>query len=220
MKILAVTDIHGASHKVVEMLNRENPDILIIGGDLTTYGSVQDVRNAVDSFRSVCGVLLCISGNMESREHDSFFTEAGVSINGKGHMVGNVGIFGVSAAPFSPLRTPFEISEEEIGSVIQAGYRDVLGARQKILVSHAPPYGTTVDVLRSGKHVGSTAVRKFVESEQPAVVICGHIHEARGMDTIGSSTIVNCGEGFQGYYAVLSAEGGSISVQNRRLESV
>ncbi len=217
MKILAATDIHGASHKVVEMLNRETPDMLIIGGDLTTYGSVQDVRNAVNLFKPACGVLLCISGNMDSKEHDAFFTDAGISINGKGHKVGNIGIFGVSAAPFSPLRTPYEISEEEIGSVIQTGYREVLGARQKILVSHAPPYDTTVDLIRSGKHVGSTAVRKFVEAEQPAVVICGHIHEGRGIGTLGSSTIVNCGEGFQGYYAVLSAEGRSISAQNRRL---
>ncbi len=217
MKILAATDIHGASHKVVEILNRETPDILIIGGDLTTYGSVQDVRKAVDSFRSVCGVLLCISGNMDSREHDLFFSEAGISINGKGHMVENIGIFGVSAAPFSPLRTPYEISEEEIGSAIQAGYRDVLGARLKILVSHAPPYGTAVDMIRSGKHVGSTAVRKFVESEQPAVVICGHIHEARGMDKLGSCTIVNCGEGSRGYYAILSVVDGKIDVQNMQL---
>lgn len=220
MKILAVTDIHGANYKVIEMLNHETPDLLIVGGDLTTYGSVQDVQNAVNSFKQICGKLLCISGNMDSRYHDTFYTDEGISINGKGYLEGDIGIFGVSAAPFSPLRTPYEISEEEISAVIHRGYRDVAGARLKILISHAPPDGTTVDVIRSGKHVGSKAVRNFIEIEQPAIAICGHIHEARGVDKIGASVIVNCGEGSKGYYAVISVDDGTIKVETRQLQPV
>jgi uncharacterized protein len=217
MKILAVTDIHGANSKVLDMLKRETPDLLIIGGDLTTYGSVRDVKDAVNIFKNSCANMLCISGNMDSKEHDTFYTEVGISINGKGYMVGDIGIFGVSAAPFSFLRTPYEISEEDIYFLIQEGYKNVVGARVKVLVSHAPPNGTTTDIIRSGKHVGSMSVRKFIETEQPAVVICGHIHEARGVDMLGASTIVNCGEGSQGYYAVLSIEDDKIRIQSRQL---
>jgi Icc-related predicted phosphoesterase len=217
MKILAVTDIHGANHRVVEMINLENPDLLIIGGDLTTYGSVDHVRKALDMFKPACRAMLCISGNMDSRDHDTFYTDAGISINGKGFMFGDVGIFGVSAAPFSPLHTPYEISEDAIASVMQAGYLEVASARLKILVSHAPPEGTTVDLIRSGKHVGSKAVRQFIETEQPAAVICGHIHEARGIDKLGSSIIVNCGEGSKGYYAVLLNDHEKVNIQNKQL---
>jgi Icc-related predicted phosphoesterase len=54
-----------------------------------------------------------------------------------------------------------------------------------------------------GTHVGSKSVRDFIEREQPDVVICGHIHEARGQDAIGRSKIVNCGPASKGYYAVI-----------------
>jgi len=220
MKILAVTDIHGANQKVIEMAGREKPDLLVIGGDLTTYGSVDDVQKAVGLFRELAGAVLCISGNMDSPEHDAYYTKEGISINGKGRIIGDVGFFGVSAAPFSFLHTPYEVSEETIRSVIQTGYREVGSARLKILVSHAPPEGTAVDLIRSGKHVGSKSVRKFIEDEKPAAVICGHIHEARGADRIGTSVIVNCGEGSKGYYAVLSAEAGTVTVENRQLAPV
>jgi Icc-related predicted phosphoesterase len=33
------------------------------------------------------------------------------------------------------------------------------------------------------------------------VVICGHIHEARGIDMIGTTRIVNCGPAGKGEYA-------------------
>lgn len=46
-----------------------------------------------------------------------------------------------------------------------------------ILVSHAPPYGTVCDFNRENKHVGSRAIRDFVEKEQPYASLHGHIHE-------------------------------------------
>jgi hypothetical protein len=65
-----------------------------------------------------------------------------------------------------------------------------------------------------GKHVGSTAVRKFIEERQPDIAICGHIHEARGQDVIGKTKIVNCGTAAKGYYAVVEiAE--TITVANK-----
>lgn len=217
MKILTVTDIHGAYQKVVEMVNKEKPDLLIIGGDLTTYGTVTDVQKGLNLFKQVSDNFYCISGNMDAKEHDDYYKQSGISINGIGKIIKDIGIFGVSAAPISPLRTPYEIPEELMESILQSGFRDVLSARVKILISHAPPYDTAVDLIRSGKHVGSKAVRKFIEKEKPDVAVCGHIHEARGKDNLGPTKIINCGEGSGGYYGIITIEDKIINVQNMSL---
>jgi Icc-related predicted phosphoesterase len=47
-----------------------------------------------------------------------------------------------------------------------------------IFVSHTPPYNTPLDITVEGKHVGSRAVRSFVEKNQPLLALHGHIHEA------------------------------------------
>ena len=127
----------------------------------------------------------------------------GVSINACGRVIGDVGFFGVSAAPVSVLRTPNEITEEEIMRRAEQGWTDVAACRQTVFVPHAPPAGTALDRLRDGRHVGSTAVREFIERRAPDLVVCGHIHEARGTDRIGSTLIANCGPAGKGFFAVL-----------------
>jgi Icc-related predicted phosphoesterase len=60
-----------------------------------------------------------------------------------------------------------------------------------ILVSHAPPYGTKVDMI-GREHCGNKSIRKFVDKEKPDLVICGHLHECAGKeDKIGKTRIVN-----------------------------
>jgi Icc-related predicted phosphoesterase len=203
MKILAFTDIHGSYRKVDQILAKVSSDVIVIGGDITTMGTPPEARTAIEGWKKFGHPLLAIAGNMDPPEIDGALEGSGVSINGRGVKVGDVGFFGVSASPFSPLHTPYEISEEEVAKRIEAGYRAVKDAGVKVFVPHAPPVNTKVDKVFLGKHVGSTSVREFIEREQPDVVICGHIHEARGQDTIGRSKIVNCGAAGKGYYAVI-----------------
>jgi Icc-related predicted phosphoesterase len=60
-------------------------------------------------------------------------------------------------------------------------------------VSHTPPLKTTTDRIGSGVHVGSRAVRAFIEEYQPVFCLCGHIHEARSQDRIGNTLVINPG---------------------------
>ncbi len=204
MRFLAFTDIHGAYKKTEEIIEREHPfDAIIIGGDLTTVGTPKEAEEAIKRFQSHDKPLFVVSGNMDPPELDELFDKLGVLVSGKGRMIGDVGIFGVSGSPITPMSTPYEISEAEIGKRAEAGWKEVEKARVKIFVPHAPPNGTKVDKIFIGKHVGSIAVREFIEKRQPDVVICGHIHEARGADEIGNTQIVNCGPAGKGYYAVI-----------------
>ncbi len=66
-----------------------------------------------------------------------------------------------------------------------AGDEDVSGA---VFLFHAPPHGTaldraaldgrTVDHAPVDVHVGSVAIRRFVEARQPLLSLHGHVHES------------------------------------------
>jgi len=101
------------------------------------------------------------------------------------------------------MKTPYEISEEEIAQRAEAGWADVRFARRTVFVPHAPPHASRLDRILLGKHVGSTSVRRFVEAFQPDVLVCGHIHESRGTDSLGRTQMVNCGAASHGHYAVI-----------------
>ena len=203
MRLLALTDIHGAYDTAEAILCATSPDILIVGGDLTTVGSVAEAREAVTRFRALTPVVLCVAGNMDLPAHDDLFDEMGVGLNARGVRIGDVGFCGASGAPHSRLRTPYEIDEEEIERRLRRGLASLAGCARIILVPHAPPFGTKLDIIHAGFHVGSTAVRDVVEECTPSAVVCGHIHEARGVDAIGTTTIVNCGPAMKGSYALL-----------------
>jgi Icc-related predicted phosphoesterase len=140
---------------------------------------------------------------MDSAEIDDCLVHLGISLNGRGVVIGDVGFFGVSAAPLSPLHTPYELDDDELGRRAREGAAAVAAARLRVFCPHAPPYGTACDRLANGEHAGSRAIRAFVEDEQPEVVLCGHIHEARGRDEIGRSRVVNPGPGVAGHFALL-----------------
>ena len=68
-------------------------------------------------------------------------------------------------------------------SAFDFGYHD-------IIVSHGPPLDC-LDRTNSGQHIGSPALQKYVLEHQPRLVVCGHVHEAAGVRSLGQSMIVN-----------------------------
>jgi Icc-related predicted phosphoesterase len=142
MRILALTDIHGAYDTAASILQHVAPDLLIIGGDLTTVGSVAEAEGALARFRSLVPALFCVAGNMDLPAHDELFVRMGISLDGRGVRLGDVGLCGASAAPHSKLRTPHERSEEEIERTLRAGHAALAGCRKIIFVPHAPGCGT------------------------------------------------------------------------------
>jgi Icc-related predicted phosphoesterase len=72
-------------------------------------------------------------------------------------------------------------------------------SEEAIFVFHSPPRNTSCDLTGGRAHVGSRAIRSFVERHQPPLVLSGHIHEAPRVsaayrDTIGRTTVVNPGQ--------------------------
>ena len=72
--------------------------------------------------------------------------------------------------------TPEIEKEDSIQKDLQSNtYRE--NAENTIYVFHAPPNETNLDMLWDKNHVGSFAVRSFIESCQPHITLHGHIHE-------------------------------------------
>jgi len=186
---------------VETILSREGFDAMIIGGDVTTHGTIKEASEAIRSFQSFGKPLFVVAGNMDLPAFDALYEDLGVNINGKGAALGDAGIFGIAGSPFTPMHTPYEISEAEIEQRAESGWRDVQNLRRTIFVPHAPPHGTKLDRIHIGTHVGSKAVREFVDRHQPDVLVCGHIHEARGTDQLGKTVLANCGPANKGFYA-------------------
>ncbi len=204
MRIAYVVDVHGHSGAVAEVLARLEPvDLLLVGGDITTGGTPDQAERAVRGWLDLAPRLLAVAGNMDSAAIDARLAELGVALDGRGVVIGEVGVFGVSAAPVSPLRTPYELADAELERRIEAGFAAVRGSRITVFCPHAPPRDTACDRLHSGRHVGSAVIRAFIDREQPDLVLCGHIHEARGKDRLGRTLVVNPGPVSAGHYALV-----------------
>ncbi len=71
--------------------------------------------------------------------------------------------------------------------------------RETIFVLHSPPRDTACDVMSGGLHVGSRAIRAFVQEHQPRLTLSGHIHESPRVtgawrDRVGDTICVNPGQ--------------------------
>ena len=80
---------------------------------------------------------------------------------------------------------------------------DSLAARARpeetVFVLHSPPRETRCDMIGARAHVGSRAIRSFIERRQPPLVLSGHIHESPRVssayrDAIGRTVAVNPGQ--------------------------
>ena len=84
------------------------------------------------------------------------------------------------------------MSEEEIFSTLKNGFRYVKNIKKKIAVTHVHPDGTIVEKIAPG--FGSLGLKNFIEKYQPDFVLCGHVHEAAGIeDFIGKTKVINVG---------------------------
>ena len=113
---------------------------------------------------------------------------------------------GLGAAPTSRFYSWFELSETEIMNTLEQTADHCSSNKWLAIVSHTPPKNTKVDLAFSGTHAGSASLRDFIERKKPNIVFCGHIHEAKGIDSIGDTVIVNPGPVRHGSCAIASLD--------------
>jgi hypothetical protein len=75
-----------------------------------------------------------------------------------------------------------------------------------VLVAHSPPFGTSLDTSGYGGHLGSKAVLRYITSMGPRLLLCGHIHTAKGVEVVGSCTCCNPGSASMGGFAIVTVD--------------
>ncbi|MGA6970726.1 MAG: metallophosphoesterase [Candidatus Binatus sp.] len=214
MKIISFGDVHMATRNLARMGDvMRDCDLVILSGDLTNFGGVDDARKVLADVRRVCPAVLAVPGNLDQREVIPFLEEDGIALHGKGRAVDGVGIFGCGGSNITPFGTPTELSEDEIYATLRAGYDAVRDVRPLLMICHTPPFDTKCDRIMSGKPVGSTAARQFIEEVKPDVCISGHIHESAAADRIGPTQIFNAGPFKGGGYIVVRANNGRLDAR-------
>jgi Icc-related predicted phosphoesterase len=187
---------------------------VLLGGDLTTFGAPADAARLVRAAESAGAPVLAVAGNCDSAEIDAELAALGVGLHAQGVTIDGVGFHGLSGIP--PWRSAmYQFSEAELAEALAAGHAQVVAASRRILLAHVPPQGCRADRTHFFQHVGSTAVREFLDRAQPALAFCGHVHEAHGVEQLGETIVVNCGAGTSGHYA-LAEIGPNLRVDHRR----
>jgi uncharacterized protein len=218
MRIVSFGDIHMAL-RTIERLAPElrSADLVILSGDLTNFGGRREAEQVLATTRRYARQLLAVSGNLDQRDVIDFLREQDVSLHGEARRFADLGVFGCGGSNLTPFRTPTELSDEEIGTLLERGHALIADAPRRLMICHTPPAATRTDRITSGEHVGSPRVRAFIETHQPDVCISGHIHESAAVDHIGRTTVVNAGAFRDGGYIVVASAAAGLTAELKYL---
>lgn len=223
MRIVAIGDVHSDIENMMHFLDKVkelSPDLLIFSGDFIDVGvgfkgfeHADIAKVIIEELKSLGVPVLAVPGNQD-RDILSLLESSGISVHGKGVVKNGVGFYGFGGAK-TPFGTSLEPEESELESGLRTGYKMVKDSKIKVQITHSPPHNTRLDTIGSGVHVGSSMVKSLIEELTPDVAICAHIHEARGVDELGRTKVLNAGRFPEGYCGLvdLNIERGIVSAK-------
>jgi len=240
--LIYTADLHGNEAFYKRLLKKtedENPDAVVIGGDLCPKGDIQAQKIFLEKFmiplfkqfkqRNKNIKIYLIMGNDDFRINLEILEKTKKnkilkSIHKKSIKLNkNLNIAGYSFVNPTPFRLkdwekpdfdndkmPGQLFLEEIRSIEREWgtiekdlkkLKKLSNPKRTIYVIHAPPFNTKLDIITTGAHVGSKAIRQFIEKEQPLLTLHGHIHESPKMsgswqDKIGKTICINVGSSY------------------------
>lgn len=203
IRLYAAADLHGRQtcmDIVARQASRSEIQAVVLAGDLVHYHRGHAI---MDRLAALPKPVYAVRGNTDPRRAERrMAASCGFHSldfkRGQLHALPLVGISGTLPIPFCSRIGWFE-----------AQHLDRLAAQidsRTILVAHPPPWGIR-DRVAGRWHAGSRGLRRLVEKVSPAVLICGHIHEAAGIEKLGRTLVVNCALGKRGQGAIISYDG-------------
>lgn len=195
LKILAASDIHGDTtqiNKLADQAEKEDVDLVVLCGDLTMFETSTD--NIIGPFAKKNKKVLLIPGNHETVATADFLAELyephARNIHGYSVKYKDVGIFGAGGATNVGPVPPIE--EDEMFDLLKKGFDKIRYLSKKIMVTHIQPADSKMDVSKFVP--GSDAVKKAVNQFKPDILLCGHVHEAEGLEEkVGKTRVINVG---------------------------
>lgn len=219
MKILALGDPHGKLPKDLDSIIKKNKiDVIVCVGDYSGVkmnpdgsGSTnnRDPKKIIKKLSSFQLPILTLKGNMyNNRKSKKIFTKEIKKYKkiyyktvGKVKIINHVFLlFDVIFEKHNAV-TRWCLNQISLNPKREKKLNKLLKEnKDAVLICHNPPYGI-VDKAFNGKHVGSKIILKAIKKYQPKLVLCGHIHEAKGKGKIGETKIYNLG--WHGNYKII-----------------
>ena len=189
MRVLLSADVHGR-HEIyawlIETTSVVKPDALILAGDLLGtprgYASRLEAQQAdaiqvVARLSKVSAPIFYLMGNYDLFELPALPDNL-KRVHGRRVTLGDYNLVGYQfTLPFTG--GPFEKSDEEIAADLAR--LEPLMDTQTVLVTHGPARGI-LDLTWSNAHVGSVALRRFVDRVPFRYHVHGHTHEQYGRE--------------------------------------
>ena len=189
MKLLAFTDTHDDPDmlpRIGRLIMQERPDLLVCAGDFTIFGS--DMEPILQQIAGFGPPVVLIHGNHEDPAEVARHVERFENmhfVHGKVLTVNGQRFFGWGGHGFRQHEPELEQLERELGDQIDGS---------TIVISHAPPYGTALDEVDPGWHVGCETLTHLIKKRRPMLVFAGHIHECfHTRDSLGGALLINPG---------------------------
>lgn len=203
MKIFVISDIHGATAPIEKAATLiRTADRIIISGDITRTRTRAEAKDIISCIEQYSDRIFAVHGNWDKQEVKEFLEEKQYSLHGRGIIADGVGFFGVGGSSPTPIWTPTVYKEEEIALFLKVGYEQARQASAVILVSHTPPRRVR-DRSFIGLRGGSHSIRAFLETNPVDLCLCGHIHEAHGVERFHNTLVANAGSFKKGRYVTV-----------------
>ncbi|MCB0858516.1 MAG: metallophosphoesterase family protein [Solirubrobacterales bacterium] len=190
MKILAFSDLHRDLDQAARLTEMSrDADVVIGAGDFASVH--QGLEETIEALSGIETPTVLVPGNNETldalREASEAWSAATV-LHGDSTEIGGRTFFGLGGGiPVTPWDWSFDVEEADAEKMLS----DL--PEGAVLVVHSPPKGHC-DEAGNGMSLGSTAILEAIESRQPTLAVCGHIHEAWGStSSVGPTEIVNLG---------------------------
>lgn len=202
MRLFAIADPHGNYSKIEELLEQSGDiDVVLIAGDITNFGPDEKALELLDLFKPP---ILAVPGNCDHKSILKVIEESrATNLHNEAVKIDGVKFVGMGGSNPTPFCTPFEIEECDFDTNLN----NLIGETAKpdetlVILTHSPPYGVLDEV--DDMHVGCKALSAFLDKAD--LIVCGHIHEARGIKRSGKTTIVNPGMAALGFAALIDID--------------
>jgi Icc-related predicted phosphoesterase len=219
LTVAAVGDLH-ASEEHRDRLERAfadvsaAADVILLAGDLTTHGLVEEAEVLADACRRATPPVLAVLGNHDhhsalAAEVGAALADAGVTVLDRGHVVldlgglevgivgtkGFVGGFpGAEIADFGEhlLREVYAETSHEVDA-LERGLEAVAGCERRLVLLHYAPVTETVVGEPEGiwAFLGSGRLAAPIGAHRPDAVFHGHAHHGRPTGAIGTVPVHN-----------------------------
>ncbi len=216
MRIVCLADLHDEVLSLAKMESElSSADLVLLVGDITNFGGPDELTAVLNAVSAQCSTVYAVAGNCDPPAVHHALATTAFDIGQRTVSLAGVQFSGLGCSTPCPVGTPSEMTEDEYRVATHGLQFDA--SQLHVLVTHQPPFDTRVDLALVGKHVGSHAIREFIEQHQPALCVTGHIHEGVGIDRVGDSLVMNPGAFREGRYAIVKISENSIDVDLRQL---